>query len=416
MPNTTKPNAENRREKPDRLAVTHRADNAVRLTGHSGLLSGLQRWRSASRQREDVVTLAMFELDRFAEVNERCGASFGDRVLRWFARVLMHNVPNQAIVARSRGNRYVVGLRSIERDGVRDFVHRCRLHMNLHSPLAKDAAQPLTASVGIATTTLGFLETEEQLLQRAAIALAHAKHHGGNRIASWDEIMSPPAALHRSTHLVPAHSDWWMHCLREQLRLTCVELTRALVAAVEAKDPHYRQHSLAVCAIAGELGRRMNLPPAMQRTLNVAALLHDIGKIGVPDSILTKPGPLTPEEMTIVKRHPEIALDIIRHVSYLQDVRPVILHHHERWDGTGYPAGLREQQIPITARILATADALDTMFSARSYKTPYSSLRVSEEIRAGAGRQFDPAVSQATLAWINERPNLLHDSHFARSA
>ncbi len=413
---TTAPSTAKTHGRPAPRPAARRRGESARLTGHSGLLTGLQRWRLASRRHEDAVTLAMFALDRFAEVNERCGSSFGDRMLRWFARNLLRSVPHGAIVARSRGNRYVVALRSVELGCVHDIVHRCRRTMDCHPLIFQEAPQPVTASVGIATTTRGFLETEEQLLQRAAIALAHAKHHGGNRMAAWDEIMSRPAALNRTAHVVPAHSDWWMHCLREQLRLTCVESTRALVAAVEAKDPHYRHHSLAVCAIAEELGRRMNLPPAVQRTLNVAALLHDIGKIGVPDSILTKPGALTPEEMDMVKGHPQIALDIIRHVSYLHDVRPVILHHHERWDGTGYPAGLREQQIPIAARVLATADALDAMFSARSYKAPYSAQRVAEEIRAGAGGQFDPAVSEATLAWINERPAILHESNYAPPA
>ncbi|MEE8400284.1 MAG: HD domain-containing phosphohydrolase, partial [Desulfobacterales bacterium] len=138
------------------------------------------------------------------------------------------------------------------------------------------------------------------------------------------------------------------------------------------RDPHTRAHSVTVCTYAETIARRMGLGSAMIETLRAAALLHDIGKIGIPDTILTKPGPLTDEEYDIVKHHPQIAIDILQHASYLENERPLILHHHERFDGTGYPDKLKGDEIPIGARILAMADALDVMFSSRSYKPPYT--------------------------------------------
>jgi putative nucleotidyltransferase with HDIG domain len=197
----------------------------------------------------------------------------------------------------------------------------------------------------------------------------------------------------------------WAERLRQHVRSTYVESTRALVAAVEAKDPHTRSHSLTVATYAERIGERMRLHARRIETLRVAALLHDVGKIGVPDAILTKPGPLTDEEFGIIKRHPETALEILGHVSFLTDERPLILHHHERYDGTGYPGGLAADHIPIGARILAVADALDTMFSPRTYKKPYTIDRVTTELRVGAGRQFDPAVTETTLRWLAEAPS-----------
>ncbi len=191
-------------------------------------------------------------------------------------------------------------------------------------------------------------------------------------------------------------------------RPTDVESTRAMVAAVDARDPNTRVHSLSVAHYAVAIGRRMGLPAAEVETLRKAALLHDVGKIGIPDAILLKPGPLTPDEFEKVKRHPEIAVEILGHLSDLAEQLPIILHHHEHFDGRGYPSGLAGEGIPIGARILAVADALDTMFSQRTYKQAYSADRVRAELIAGSGRQFDPAVIQATLSLLYKPPSLGH--------
>jgi putative nucleotidyltransferase with HDIG domain len=189
------------------------------------------------------------------------------------------------------------------------------------------------------------------------------------------------------------------------------ESTRAMVAAIDARDPYTRAHSVSVAAYAEAIGRRMGLSAPVLASLRKAALLHDVGKIGVPDAILTKPGPLTADEYDTVKRHPEIAIEILGHLSFLEEQLPLILHHHERYDGRGYPSGLVGERIPIGARILAVADALDTMFSPRTYKPAYQLDQVRAELIAGSGRQFDPAVIQATLALLDEQPSLVPLPH-----
>ena len=136
--------------------------------------------------------------------------------------------------------------------------------------------------------------------------------------------------------------------------------------------------------------------------IRTAAILHDVGKIGIPDSILTKPGRLTEEEFEIIKQHPQIAMGILGHVSFLEAELPMILHHHERYDGTGYPAGLVGTDIPLGARVIAVADAVEVMLARRSYKNPYDVARVRAELREQAGKQFDPTVAAATIEWMNE--------------
>jgi len=188
------------------------------------------------------------------------------------------------------------------------------------------------------------------------------------------------------------------------LKQTYVGSVQALVAAAETKDPHTRQHSETVSRYSEMLGRRLGLPRSQIEILSIAALLHDVGKIGVPDSILQKPGPLTPAEYDLVKQHPEIALRILEHTGFLADELPLILHHHERYDGKGYPAGLAGTDIPPGARILAVADSLDVMFSDRSYKRGMSREQVREELYRCAGRQWDPDVARAAVDCLDAHP------------
>ncbi len=181
-----------------------------------------------------------------------------------------------------------------------------------------------------------------------------------------------------------------------------MDSTKALVAAAEAKEKYARRHSINVSNFAQGIGRQLGLPEALVEQIKTAAILHDVGKIGIPDSILTKPGRLTAEEFEIIKQHPQIAMDILGHVSFLEAELPMILHHHERYDGTGYPKGLAGEDIPLGARVIAVADAVEVMFARRSYKDPYEVGRVRAELRQQSGRQFDPTIAAATIEWMDE--------------
>ncbi|NOX58665.1 MAG: HD-GYP domain-containing protein [Planctomycetes bacterium] len=190
--------------------------------------------------------------------------------------------------------------------------------------------------------------------------------------------------------------------LGEQLRRSYLESTRALVAAVEARDPYTHDHSLRVSGFAVGIARRMGLDARETERIEIAAKLHDIGKIGIPDAILQKTDRLLPQEFEIVRQHPEIGVEILGHTTHLKRELPLILHHHERFDGGGYPAGLVGEQIPIGARILAVADALDAMLSRRAYRPALSMAEAKEEMRRNRGAQFDPAVVDVLLEWLEE--------------
>lgn len=172
------------------------------------------------------------------------------------------------------------------------------------------------------------------------------------------------------------------------------EFAESLGTAVDAKDHHTSQHSEEVAEVAHALALRMGLPSVQADIIHVAAHLHDVGKIGVPDAILKKPEPLTKMEWEQIALHPVMGANIIRPVRQLREcgVLEMILHHHERWDGTGYPERLRGHAIPLGARIITVADALSAMLQDRPYRPAMTFFQASEEIIAQAGRQFDPKI------------------------
>ncbi len=172
---------------------------------------------------------------------------------------------------------------------------------------------------------------------------------------------------------------------------------RTLVATIEAKDHYTRGHTERVTAYATELGRHLDLSARDRADVRLASLLHDVGKIGIPESILTKPGRLTEPEFEVMKRHPVIGAEIAGNIDNIERVRGIVLAHHERWDGTGYPGGLTGEEIPLGARILAVADAYDAMTSSRTYRRNFSREEIVLEFQRCAGSQFDRGIVEVFL-------------------
>ena len=188
----------------------------------------------------------------------------------------------------------------------------------------------------------------------------------------------------------------------------------ALVEAIEARDPYTKQHSSRVTEFGMSIGKEMGCPDEELDLLGFSGHLHDIGKIGIPDSILLKPGPLTKQEFEAIKKHPVIGANIVGHLGLLTGEQKIILHHHERWDGKGYPDGLKGESIPFLSRILAVADTYDAMASDRAYRGKLAREVVLETIKQSAGTQFDGEVVEAFLA-LCEKGKLgsKHDTAFS---
>jgi putative nucleotidyltransferase with HDIG domain len=176
----------------------------------------------------------------------------------------------------------------------------------------------------------------------------------------------------------------------------------ALAATVDARDPHTYGHSKRVATISEMIGKAIGLHPRELADLRAAALLHDIGKVGVPDSILTKPGVPDKNEWTILRKHPNEGAKIVGYVRELERLVPLVRHHHEWYDGSGYPDGLRGEDIPLGARIISVADAFDTMTTPRPYREVVSQEEACAELRRCSGTQFEEALAEALCRALNK--------------
>jgi response regulator RpfG family c-di-GMP phosphodiesterase len=226
----------------------------------------------------------------------------------------------------------------------------------------------------------------QELLQAAQRALEHG------------QLLARRREEHETLERRVAEATRELNLTLRQLEATYRSTLEALGSAIDTRDVGTHSHSRRVRGYTLRMARAHGLPQPEMRDLEHGVLLHDIGKIGIPDSILLKPGPLTPDEWKVMQRHPEIGHQIIKEIPFLKGAVPVVYHHHERWDGTGYPLGLRGEAIPLAARVFAVADAFDAMTFERPYSRALSLEAARHEILRCAGTHFDPAVVATFLA------------------
>ncbi|MGC3001667.1 HD-GYP domain-containing protein, partial [Streptomyces sp. G35A] len=213
----------------------------------------------------------------------------------------------------------------------------------------------------------------------------------------WRSPYGPVAAL---LVLLPMGVSWWAFAQYHRERAAHQATIRALVRAVDIKDGYTRGHSERVGQASMMIARELGMDDERVEVLRFAGILHDVGKLGVPTRLLTKDGPLTPEERRVIELHPEYGHQMVRGISFLGEARAAVLHHHERLDGTGYPYGLAGSQIPESARVVAVADAFDAMTSTRSYSRARPVPVALEELRRCAGAHFDPRMVAALVRAI----------------
>jgi HD-GYP domain-containing protein (c-di-GMP phosphodiesterase class II) len=237
-------------------------------------------------------------------------------------------------------------------------------------------------------------EALARIIQRddetVGVLVAGEKQGGDPSVSSVDMKLLDGAA--RLAEVVIANTGLY----EDQQRLFLGTL-EALTSAIDAKDPYTCGHSQRVSELSRRLGEEIGLEPAELETLRISGLVHDIGKIGVPERVLLKASRLTDEEFDLIKRHPEIGHRILRDIPLLEGALPGVMHHHERWDGRGYPARLAGEDIPMIARIIGVADAFDAMSSSRTYRAAMPRQKVLDEIANNAGKQFDPRLAEAFL-------------------
>ncbi|MEB3237244.1 MAG: diguanylate cyclase [Candidatus Sericytochromatia bacterium] len=362
-------------------------DPLTGLMTHSVFLDALQRQEATSRRYAESYSLLRVDIDGFAAVNAAQGYGKGDAWLAEVASVIHECIRVSDLGARLAGDDLAVLLPQTDQDGAWILAERIReaVAVRKEASLADNQASG-AVSIGLAEARPG--EAHGALIQRVEWALASAKEAGGNRVVRAGEETPPDAsAVSRG-----------LQFRREAL----VDAIEALAGVVEAKDGYTSSHSVAVAEYATRLATRVGYAGDRLETFRLAARLHDLGKIGVPDAILKKAGPLSDEEWELMQQHPSMGRRILGNTRHFSSVLPAMVYHHERWDGRGYPEGLAGEAIPLDARIVCIADAYGAMVDDRPYRKGLGHQTACSILQKGAGLQFDPHLVEVFVAMIAE--------------
>jgi len=338
----------------------------------------IQRMRGP--QEPEPLALVMVDLDNFGQINNTHGHQGGDVTLVAVATALRESGRASDLPARYGGDEFALILPQTEMDEALAIAERVRGAITGLRIVYEGAIIRLNASIGVAILPL-HATTPPELIRAADQAVYLAKHAGKGRIGR------PEDALLAQGHDLAA--------LATQLEHANVATVEALAAAVDAKDPYTRGHSRRVSDYGAAVAYALGWPPEDIARVRRAGLLHDVGKIGVPDAILTKAGPLTTEEFAVIKEHPVVGEMMLSAVPHLREVLPSVRHHHERWDGRGYPDGLAGAAIPPDAAVLMVVDAFDAMTSSRTYRHALPIREARRRLREGSGTQFDARIVAA---------------------
>jgi diguanylate cyclase (GGDEF)-like protein len=352
------------------LLEASRRDALTGLLNHGTAVGELTTLLEGSRQSGATVGVALIDIDNFRLLNETHGHVAGDRALVEVASVLATELSEASTVGRFGPDEFLVVAPPGCVHDLEPAIDRLRSVVDaLSLQFAGSERLPITVSSGVCYSPANG-QAATELLAVATGALTEAKASGGNGVRVANLTTDEMAAAERSSF----------------------DVLTGLVLAVDTKDRYTKRHSEDVARYAVFLADRIGLGPDERRSVELAGLLHDVGKIAIPDGILRKPGPLTPEEYAVVKQHVGLGDAIVRTLPDVETVRAGVRHHHERWDGTGYLDGLAGEDIPLVARIVAVADAFSAMTTTRPYRKALTVAESLKRLRAAAGTQLDPRL------------------------
>lgn len=340
------------------------------------------------------LSIIMIDIDYFKSINDIYGHVYGDTVLREFSQTLLNLARGNDVVTRYGGEEFVILLPDTNKDGV--FSHSKQLLRSIKEHVfdKNNKRIKLKISMGIISFPDDGVSEESGFLDLVDQVLRHAKETGGDHLATLEMKNSKETAevaMYGEKETVEKFKNK-LAKMEQRVNQTLLESIYAFAKTIEAKDYYTGEHAENMVSLVTEIGEKLNLSSSEVEVLKHAAILHDLGKIGIPDNILHKNGKLTKKEYLRIKSHPQIGAEIIRSIHFLSEVVPIVLYHHERYDGLGYSAGLKGKEIPLGARIVAIADVYQALTSDRPYRRAYSQEEALKIIEEGSGSQFDPEL------------------------
>ncbi|RIV18808.1 diguanylate cyclase [Alicyclobacillaceae bacterium I2511] len=356
--------------------ANHFKELAIRdeLTGvynHRHIQFVLDKWFAA----ETPFAFLMLDIDHFKRYNDVWGHVQGDEVLRKIATLLQEHSQTGEVCARYSADEFVLALPGSDLDELQvraEAIRQAVEQMELPG-VERVARTRLTVSIGIAVYP-EMADNKKDLLMRVDDAIYKAKVTGNNQVFLYESVLD----------------EVQQDLVNDDPEQEIVRTLRVFLAILNSKDRYTYAHTERDVNYATALAKKIGLPEERLRYLRLGAFLHDIGKVEVPTEILTKRGPLSKDEWVVMRNHVELGVSIVRPIQSLALCLPIIRHHHERYDGAGYPDGLKTQNIPLEARILTIADSFDAMTTSRPYQRKRNLEEAIQELRQCAGKQFDP--------------------------
>jgi len=409
---------DNKKETEQKLAVLNRKllqankklkslilqDPLTGLYNHRYLEKVLRSELSRARRYASPLSIIMIDIDYFKAINDAYGHRFGDMILKQFAEQLQRMVRKYDSVVRYGGEELVIVSPGIDMSGVLNMAQRILDAINLYNFGNKQQTVKLKLSMAVATYPEDKISKPMHLVELAERILDKVKEDGGNRAYSSEDLKDTRRVLAKTQMTTDVQSlTNKVNKLTKRSSRTLREAIFALARTIESKDRTTGEHVERTVRYATEIAEGLGLSKEEIERIKQGCILHDLGKVGINENILSKKDKLTDVEFAEIKKHPQIGANILRPIKFMHDIIPLVLYHHERWDGLGYPAGLKGEEIPIGARIISLADVYQALTANRPYRRALPKKKAIEIVKKGSGTQFDPLVVNKFLEIIKKK-------------